>query len=172
MAASFIGCTRATIAPERSPEKAATRAKTSPKTDASAMLLRAMRRWRPRSRYHALTPMTKIAARRNDEVTVCENLLIATGEKSTSQNESISLRTVAMLNEHPTGYCIQLLATRIHSAERLAPMAVSHVAERWKPRLTLSQPKNITATKVDSRKKAMIPSMASGAPKMSPTKLE
>jgi len=77
-----------------------------------------------------------------------------------------------MLNEHPTGYCIQLLATRIHSAERLAPMAVSHVAERWKPRLTLSQPKNITATKVDSRKKAMIPSMASGAPKMSPTKLE
>ena len=43
MAASFIGCTRATIAPERSPEKAATRAKTSPKTDASAMLLRAMR---------------------------------------------------------------------------------------------------------------------------------
>ena len=64
------------------------------------------------------------------------------------------------------------MATRIHHAERLAPKAVSHVAVRWKPRLTLRQPKNITAMKVDSRKNARMPSMASGAPKMSPTKWE
>ena len=53
-----------------------------------------------------------------------------------------------------------------------APMAVSHVEARWKPLLTLPQPKNITATKVASMKKAKIPSMASGAPNMSPTNHE
>ena len=57
-------------------------------------------------------------------------------------------------------------------ADRLAPTAVSQVAERWKPRLTRFQPKNMTATNVLSRKKARMPSMASGAPKMSPTKWE
>ena len=89
-----------------------------------------------------------------------------------AENEVISLRTVSRLKSHPTGYCIHELATRIHHAERLAPKAVSHVAVRWKPRLTLRQPKNITAMKVDSRKNARMPSMASGAPKMSPTKWE
>ena len=43
---------------------------------------------------------------------------------------------------------------------------------RWKRLETFSQPKNITATNVASRKKAKITSMASGAPKMSPTKWE
>ena len=52
------------------------------------------------------------------------------------------------------------------------PTAVSHVAARWKPADTLFQPKNITAMNVLSRKNAAIPSMASGAPKMSPTKRE
>lgn len=130
--------------------------------------------WRSRrlSRYQALTPTTKRAASVKEEVTVCENLLTATGEKATSQNEVISLRTVSGLKVQPVGYCIHELATRIHHAERLAPMAVSHVAVRWNPRLTFPQPKYITAMKVLSRKKAMMPSMASGAPKMSPTKWE
>ncbi len=70
------------------------------------------------------------------------------------------------------GYCIHALATRIHNADRLAPMAVSHVEARWKPRLTRPQPKNMTAKNVASRKKAMMPSIASGAPKISPTKWE
>ncbi len=172
MAASFMGCTRATTVPDRSPVTAVTTAKTTPKNDAMAMLLRAIRSSRRRNRYQALTPTTKSAASTNDEATVWKNLLTATGERATSQNEVISLRTVCRLNLHPTGYCIQALATRIHSAERLAPTAVSHVAARWAPRPTLSHPKNITAMKVLSRKKAMIPSMASGAPKMSPTKWE
>ena len=107
-----------------------------------------------------------------EEVTVWKNLSIATGEKATSQNEVISLRTVSRLKVQPTGCCIHALATRIQTAERLAPMAVSQVAAKWKRFETLSQPKNITAMKVDSMKKAMMPSMASGAPKMSPTKWE
>ena len=172
MAASFMGCTRATMAPERSPVKAVTSAKTNPKAEAMAMLRRAISCSRRRSRYHALTPTTNSDASTNDEVTVWKNLLTATGDSATAENEVISLRTVSRLKSHPTGYCIHELATRIHHAERLAPKAVSHVAVRWKPRLTLRQPKNITAMKVDSRKNARMPSMASGAPKMSPTKWE
>ena len=52
----------------------------------------------------------------------------------------------------------------------VAPNPVSHVEAKWKPFDTLFQPKNITATKVDSMKKATMPSMANGAPKMSPTR--
>jgi len=167
-----MGCTRATMAPERSPVKAVTRAKTNPKAEAMAMLLRAICCSRRRSRYQAETPTTNSAASTNDEVTVWKNLLTATGDSATAENELISLRTVSRLKSQPTGYCIHELATRIHHAERLAPMAVSHVAVRWKPLETLRQPKNITAMKVDSRKKAKMPSMASGAPKMSPTKCE
>ena len=136
------------------------------------MLLRAIFCSRPRSRDQAQTAQTNSAASTNDEVTVWVNLLTATGERSTSQKEVISLRTVSMLKVQPTGYCIQEFATRIQRADRLAPTAVSQVAERWKPRLTRFQPKNMTATNVLSRKKARMPSMASGAPKMSPTKWE
>ena len=84
-------------------------------------------------------------------------------------NEVISKRMVSGLNCWPTGYCIHELATRIHQAEMVAPRPVSQVAARWKPRDTLSQPKNITATNVLSMKKATMPSMASGAPNTSPT---
>ena len=38
-----------------------------------------------------------------------------------------SIRIVAGLKRDPTGCCIQPLATRIHSAERLVPMAVKKV---------------------------------------------
>ena len=172
MAASFIGCTRAMTAPDLSPVIAVTSANTKPKAEAMAMLLQAIFCSRCRSRYQALTPTTNSAASTNDEVMVWKNLFIATGEKSTCQNEIISLRTVSRLNVHPTGCCIQALATRIHSAERFAPMAVSHVAVRWKPFETLFQPKNMMVMKVLSMKKAMMPSTASGAPKMSPTKCE
>ena len=98
-----------------------------------------------------------------------KNLLIATGERATAQKSSISLRTVSGLKAMPAGYCIQALAIRIHSAEIEAPMMVSQVVIRWKRLLTLSQPKNRIAMKVDSMKKATMPSIARGAPKMSPT---
>ncbi len=88
------------------------------------------------------------------------------------QKSSITLRIWSGSKAMPTGFCIQALATSIHSAERLTPIATSQVEARWKPRLTLFQPKNITATNVASMKKASIPSMASGAPNMSPTNHE
>lgn len=98
-----------------------------------------------------------------------ENLLTAIGEVATAQKSTISLRAVSGLNSIPTGYCIQALATNIHHAEMVAPRPVSQVEARWKPRLTFCHPKNITAMNVASMKKATMPSMASGAPKMSPT---
>ena len=123
-------------------------------------------------RYQQLTATTKVAPMIQDEVTVWVNLLMANGESATSRNEVISKRMVSGLNSCPTGYCIQALATRIHQAEMVAPSPVSQVEARWKPRLTLSQPKNITATKVLSMKNARMPSMARGAPNTSPTNQE
>ncbi len=84
---------------------------------------------------------------------------MATGENNTSQKFTISLRTVSGLNFMPAGYCIHPFATRIQSAERFEPMATSHVDRRWKDLLTLFHPKNMTAMKVLSRKKAMIPTV-------------
>ena len=98
-----------------------------------------------------------------------KNLFTAMGDVATAQKSTISLRAVSGLNSMPTGFCIHALATRIHQAEMVAPNPVSQVEARWKRLLTLSQPKNMTAMKVASMKKARMPSMASGAPKMSPT---
>ena len=56
-----------------------------------------------------------------------------------------------------------------HSADMLEPMATSQVTVRWPSLLMRSQPKKNSPTKVDSRKNAIRPSIASGAPKMSPT---
>ena len=97
---------------------------------------------------------------------------MAKGERATSANDTISLRMVSVLNSQPTGYCIHAFATRIHQAEMVAPKPVSQVEARWKPADTFFQPKNMTATKVDSMKKATMPSTANGAPKMSPTNQE
>ena len=108
----------------------------------------------------------------HEEMTVWQNLSTAKGESATSANDTISLRIVSGLNAQPTGYCIHAFATRIHHAEMVAPKPVSQVEARWNPRDTLFQPKNITATKVDSIKKATMPSTARGAPKMSPTNQE
>src|SRR5699024_4251089 len=104
--------------------------------------------------------------------TVWKNLATAMGERATAAKSTISFLTVSGLKAIPTGYCIQALATRIHQAEIVAPSPVSQVDARWKRLLTLFQPKNITAMKVASIKNARIPSMASGAPKISPTNQE
>ena len=79
------------------------------------------------------------------------------------------MRMVCGLKAAPTGCCIQPLAMRIHSAERFEPMATAQVVSRCWRGVSLSQPKKNSPTKVASRKKAISPSMASGAPKMSPT---
>ena len=93
----------------------------------------------------------------------------ATGLVSTAKKSDTSMRMVCGLNAAPTGFCIQPLAIRIHSAEKLEPMATSQVATRCCTLVMRSQPKKNRPTKVASRKKAIRPSIASGAPKMSPT---
>ena len=61
---------------------------------------------------------------------------------------------------------------RIHSAERFDPTATTQIAARCTFFGSTSQPKTQMPRKVDSRKKASSASIASGAPKMSPTKRE
>ena len=136
------------------------------------MLPRAKRCSRLRRRYQLLIPITTTAPVIHPHSTEWKNLLTATGLLTTAQKSTISFLTVSGLKTIPTGCCIQPLAMSIQSAERDAPNAVSQVDARWNPLLTLPQPNNITAMKVASMKKAKMPSMASGAPNMSPTNQE
>ena len=80
-----------------------------------------------------------------------------------------SMRMVTGLKNEPTGSCIQALATRMRKADIFAPMAISVVTARCPTFERRSQPKKNSPTMVDSRKKASMPSIASGAPKISPT---
>ena len=121
------------------------------------------------NRYHAATPTTRPAPTAQPEKTACRNLLYAIREDTTAQKSTISFRTVSGLNSMPTGYCIQALAIRIQNADRVAPRNTNHVEARCIFLLTLFQPKNMMEINVASIKKAKIPSMARGAPKISPT---
>ncbi len=79
------------------------------------------------------------------------------------------MRIVSALKAAPTGFCIQPLAIRIHSAERLVAKARNHVTTRCVTRETRSQPTKNKPTSVASRKNAISPSIASGVPNTSPT---
>lgn len=57
-------------------------------------------------------------------------------------------------------------------AERIVPSETSQMQARWSFCGSLSQPKIHSPMKVDSKKKAMSDSKASGAPNTSPTKRE
>ncbi len=57
-------------------------------------------------------------------------------------------------------------------ADSWVPMATSQIEARCTFFGSRSQPKIHSPRKVDSRKKASSPSIASGAPKMSPTNFE
>ena len=172
MAASFMGWYLAAWTPELSPLSMTARVPAMPVRAAMRMLASAKRVWRLRSRYQLLTPMTKMAPVIQPLKTEWKNLDVATGLSTSAQKSVISCRTVSGLKVIPTGCCIHAFATRIQRAETDAPMPVSQVAARWVRLLTLFQPKNITAKKVASMKNANMPSMASGAPKMSPTNQE
>ena len=116
--------------------------------------------------------MTKTLPTIHEDITAWKNFVTATGEKATAKKSVISFLTVSGLNSMPTGYCIHEFATKIHQADMAAPMPVSQVEARWNFLPTLFHPKNITATKVASMKNASMPSIARGAPKMSPTNQE
>ena len=121
-------------------------------------------------RYQQLTPTTNTAASTQPDSTLWKNLLTAIGEVATAQKSTISLRAVSGLNSIPTGFCIHALATRIHQAEIVAPSpGVSQVEARWKAFAHLIPTKEHHCDERGLHEKAKIPSMASGAPKMSPT---
>ena len=63
-------------------------------------------------------------------------------------------------------------AARMKYADRMVPSAAIQIVARCTFLGSRSQPKIHRPRKVDSRKKASSPSMASGAPKMSPTNRE
>ena len=169
MAASFMGCTRATSFAEPSPVAIVPTMPIKPTQPASLMLLSDASILRFFMSIQQLTPITNTPETVQPHITAWKNLFTATGENANAQKSAITLRICAGSNSMPTGYCIHAFATRIHHADSDEPMAVSHVAVRWKRLLTFFQPKNITAMNVDSMKNASKPSMASGAPKMSPT---
>ena len=93
-------------------------------------------------------------------------------EKSTSPRLVISARWVAGLTSEPTGYCMKELAARMKKADRLTAKATSQIVSRCTPRERRPQPKIQMPRKVDSMKNAASASIASGAPKMSPTMRE
>src|SRR5699024_9588756 len=72
----------------------------------------------------------------------------------------------------PTGRCINALADKIQKAESTVPIATSQIQTKCKPLDRRSQPNTHIPIKVDSKKKESKASMASGAPKISPTNRE
>ena len=60
----------------------------------------------------------------------------------------------------------------MNAADRVAPRATAQIVSRWTRFGSTSQPNHHSPRKVDSRKNAASPSIASGAPKTSPTKRE
>ena len=83
-----------------------------------------------------------------------------------------TISALPFLNIYPTGLCIQPFARRIHKAERFVAIATSQIERAWTFFEILFQPKIHKPMKVDSRKKATVASIASGAPNMSPTYFE
>ena len=60
----------------------------------------------------------------------------------------------------------------MNAADRVAPMATTQIVSRWTRFGSTFQPNSHSPRNVDSRKNAARPSIASGAPKTSPTKRE
>ena len=85
----------------------------------------------------------------------------------TSVSSARPFRTV-----DPTGRCIHEFATMMNSAESHEPSAASQIVARWSLGERRFQPKIQRPRNVDSRKNAASPSIASGAPKTSPTYFE
>ena len=83
-----------------------------------------------------------------------------------------SARPVSGLNRAPTGCCMKELAAMMKYAEALTANATTQMHARCTRRGSRLQPKIHRPMKVDSKKNAIKPSNASGAPKMSPTKRE
>ncbi len=125
-----------------------------------------------RFRCHALIPITNAPAVTIAAVMVCGKVTSAVLFVSTGQIEVSSARPRASLIRKPTGCCIHEFAARMKYADSQVPTATAQIEARCSRGGSRSQPKIHKPMKVDSRKNASRPSIASGAPKMSPTKRE
>ena len=124
------------------------------------------------STYQAEIPITKNAPTTQQAATVwkkrgkVDGLNVAL-KKSTSWTFWTPFASVTI--RKPSGVCIHELATRIQNADSVVPTKTSRPPIQRTVELTRWRPNRTTPTKADSRKKANMPSAASGAPKMSPT---
>jgi hypothetical protein len=125
-----------------------------------------------RTIHQAAMPATKVPAVRKAAVIVCGNAASSVLFVSTATMSFISARPVSVLKIVPTGCCIQELAARMKNADRFVAMATAQMQARWIFLGSLSQPKIHRPRNVDSTKNAARASMASGAPKTSPTNRE
>src|SRR5262245_882383 len=96
-----------------------------------------------------------------------KTVLVITAQMSVS-----CARLVDGLIVYPTGRCIHELAAMMNAADSALPTATIQMVARWSRRDRRFQPKSHSPRNTDSRKKAARVSMASGAPKTSPTKRE
>ncbi len=103
---------------------------------------------------------------------VCGRAASATGLVSTARKSVISAREPSSAILKPTGFCMKAFAARMKYAENHAPIVAIQMLARWSALGSLSQPKIHRPMKVASKKNAIRPSKASGAPKTSPTKRE
>ena len=102
----------------------------------------------------------------------CEYAHMFSGWVSTAQMSFISARLRSALTVIPTGCCMNELAAMMKNADIVVPMATSQMQAACRAGESLSQPKIQMPMKVDSRKNASSDSIASGAPKTSPTNRE
>lgn len=121
---------------------------------------------------HRPTVTISDPATRNAPARVCGKVTRATLLVSTATKSVSSARPLSGLIRNPTGFCMNELAARMKYADRLVPIAAAQIAARCRRLGSRSQPKIHRPMNVDSRKNATRASMASGAPKMSPTKRE
>ena len=115
-------------------------------------------------------PSTKKAAVAMAPVITWGNCTKTWGFVMRAPKLSISARPLR--SAYPIGCCMKEFAMRIQRAEMFEPIATSQIEARCAFFGSLSQPKIHRPRKVDSRKKARSASIASGAPKTSPTKRE
>src|SRR5689334_12487240 len=177
--AIFIGCWTNISLPWMSPVKnrppAATSATTEPSIAAGRYIARLSAG--PAERVErtinqADTPATNAPAVRKAPVTACRNAQIAVLLVSSATKSVSSARPVSGLNFAPTGCCMNEFAAMMKNAEALTPNATIQMHARCSARGSRLQPKIHKPMNVDSKKNAISPSNASGAPKMSPTNFE
>ncbi len=126
-------------------------------------------------RKYEATPASSAAPLRMEAASTWAYAARFNGWVSTAQTSFISARAPSSrssLTVMPTGFCMNELAAMMKNADSMVPIETSHMQVRCSLADSLSQPKIHRPRKVDSRKKASNASMASGAPKTSPTNRE